>query len=95
MPGRVPSPQPGSGAPDSLADFINPVLMLLKKCRDPGSGVGLAQGSLAGWPAIPNSPTELASNPLSRLRRRKSMAGHLDLGLSSSWTYLKKDSVST
>lgn len=63
VPGRKPSHQSGPSAPGSLVDFINPVLMLVGKGRDTGSGVGLAHGSLGGWPATPVSPSELASSP--------------------------------
>ena len=72
VPGRMPSPKPGPSTPGSLADFISPVFMRTGKGRDHVSGAGLAHGSLT-WPATPDSPSELASDPLSRPRGRKSL----------------------
>ena len=50
----------------------------------------MAQG-FPKWPANPDSPSELASDPLSRSRRGKELRP-LGLGLISSWAYLKQDS---
>ena len=50
----------------------------------------MAQG-FPMWPANPDSPSELASDPLSRSRRGKELRP-LGLGLSSSCAYLKQDS---
>lgn len=66
--------------------------MLLERGRDLSSAVGLTTTSET-VAAIPHFPSELASGALSGPRGRKSMAGPLGSGLSSSSAYLKQDSA--
>lgn len=67
VPARSQAPAPGASA-----DFITQLFLADGEGLGPGIGVGMAQG-FPKWPANPDSPSELASDPLSRSRRGKSL----------------------